>query len=104
MIAGAIAAKGPFSFVADSVMVPVRSKPCRARLAKAVSSVLLPVLHLWGKQQPVADPASAMGWADLELVDLDTSGYNEDLAGEWTRGLLVRRNITDCALALFLHM
>ena len=33
-------------------------------------------------------------WAYLELADLDASEYNDDLAGEWTRGLLMRRNIS----------
>jgi SRSO17 transposase len=40
-------------------------------------------------------------WAYLELADLDASEYNGDLAGERTRGLLIRRNIADRSLAFF---
>jgi len=31
-------------------------------------------------------------WAYLELGDLDAEEYNGTLTGEWTRGLLIRRN------------
>ncbi len=40
-------------------------------------------------------------WAYLELADLDAGQYNSVLAGEWTRGLLIRRNIADGDLAFF---
>jgi SRSO17 transposase len=40
-------------------------------------------------------------WAYLELADLEAAEYNESLSGLWTRGLLIRRNITDGALAFF---
>ena len=40
-------------------------------------------------------------WAYLELADLDAADYNSALTGEWTRGLLIRRNIADGALAFF---
>jgi SRSO17 transposase len=40
-------------------------------------------------------------WAYLELADLDAAEYNDALAGQWTRGLLIRRNITDGDLAFF---
>src|ERR687883_693145 len=40
-------------------------------------------------------------WAYLELADLDAAEYNETLSGLWTRGLLIRRNIVDGALAFF---
>jgi SRSO17 transposase len=83
------------------------------------------VFRSWGKQQPVAGTASSIAqslpkmawrrlssgggtkgprwhdWAYLELADLDASEYNDDLAGEWTRGLLIRRNIADGSLAFF---
>ena len=35
------------------------------------------------------------------MADLDAGVYNDDLAGEWTRGLLIRRNIADGNLAFF---
>ena len=40
-------------------------------------------------------------WAYLELADLDIAEYDETRSGLWTRGLLVRRTITDGGLAFF---
>ena len=40
-------------------------------------------------------------WAYLELADLEAAEYNQTLAGLWTRGLLIRRNIADGELAFF---
>jgi SRSO17 transposase len=40
-------------------------------------------------------------WAYVELADLEAEEYNEDLTGLWTRGLLIRRTISDQALAYF---
>lgn len=40
-------------------------------------------------------------WAYCELADLDAAEYGEDRSGLWTRGLLIRRNISDGALAFF---
>jgi SRSO17 transposase len=40
-------------------------------------------------------------WAYLELADLEADEFNPALRGIWTRGLLIRRNITDGALACF---
>src|SRR5436305_14025185 len=40
-------------------------------------------------------------WAYLELADLEAAEYNDSLSGLWTRGLLIRRNITDGDLAFF---
>jgi len=40
-------------------------------------------------------------WAYLELADLDAGEYNEAKAGLWTRGLLIRRNISDGDMAFF---
>jgi SRSO17 transposase len=128
MIARAIAAKVPFSFVAaDSVY---GTGEIETLLRKAGKGYVLGVasnhvFRSWGKQQPVAGTASAIAqglpkkawhrlssgegtkgprwhdWAYLELADLDAGEYNDDLAGEWTRGLLIRRNIADGSLAFF---
>lgn len=38
-------------------------------------------------------------WAYLELADLEADAFNPTLSGTWTRGLLIRRNIADGALA-----
>jgi SRSO17 transposase len=40
-------------------------------------------------------------WAYCELADLDTDEYNETRTGLWTRGLLIRRTISDGDLAFF---
>jgi SRSO17 transposase len=40
-------------------------------------------------------------WAYGELADLDVSAYNKTLSGLWTRGLLIRRNLSDGELAFF---
>ena len=40
-------------------------------------------------------------WAYLELADLEADEFNPILSGLWTRGLLIRRNLTDGALAFF---
>jgi len=40
-------------------------------------------------------------WAYLELADLEVGEYSDTLAGDWTRGLLIRRNIADGDLAFF---
>ncbi|KYK49047.1 transposase, partial [Bradyrhizobium liaoningense] len=128
MIARAIAAQVPFSFVAaDSVY---STGEIETQLRKAGKGYVLGVasnyvFRSWGKPQPVAGTAATIAqslskkawrrlssgggtkgprwhdWAYLELADLDVSDYNDELAGEWTRGLLVRRNIADGSLAFF---
>ncbi|WFU20600.1 IS701 family transposase [Bradyrhizobium sp. CB3481] len=128
MIARAIAAKVPFSFVAaDSVY---GTGDIETLLRKAGKGYVLGVasnhvFYSWGKPQPIAGTASAIAqslpkkawrrlpsgegtkgprwhdWVYLELADLDASEYNDDLAGEWTRGLLIRRNIAGGSLAFF---
>lgn len=40
-------------------------------------------------------------WAYCELADLDAAEYDPNRSGLWTRGLLIRRNITDDELAFF---
>jgi SRSO17 transposase len=40
-------------------------------------------------------------WAYLELADLDASEYDGRRAGLWTRGLLIRRSLSDGELAFF---
>ncbi|HEX2943737.1 MAG TPA: IS701 family transposase [Rhodopila sp.] len=40
-------------------------------------------------------------WAYLELADLDAADVQPGLSGTWTRGLLIRRSITDNDLAYF---
>jgi SRSO17 transposase len=40
-------------------------------------------------------------WAYCELADLEADEYNESLPGVWTRGLLIRRSLTEGELAFF---
>ena len=40
-------------------------------------------------------------WAYVELADLRAEEYNDDLTGLWTRGLLIRRSLSDEDLAFF---
>jgi SRSO17 transposase len=40
-------------------------------------------------------------WVYCELADLDADEYDDAHAGQWTRGLLIRRNIADHDLAFF---
>jgi SRSO17 transposase len=40
-------------------------------------------------------------WSYVEMADLDAGEYNSTLTAEWTRGLLIRRNIADGDLAFF---
>lgn len=108
MIARAIAAQVPFSFVAaDSVY---GTGEIETLLRKAGKGYVLGVasnhvFRSWGKQQPVAGTASAIAqslpkkawrrlpsgegtkgprwhdWAYLKLADLDASEYNTPLPG-----------------------
>ena len=128
MIARAVAAKIPFCFVAaDSVY---GTGEIETMLRKAGKGYVLGVaanhvFHSWGKKQLVGGsavkivhnlPKSAWrrlsagegtkgprlhDWAYLELADLDAGQYNSALTGQWTRGLLIRRNIADGDLAFF---
>jgi SRSO17 transposase len=128
MIARAIAAKIPFSFVAaDSVY---GTGEIETALRKAGKGYVLGVaanhvFNSWSKKQFVRGTAAKIAqnlpksawrrlsagegtkgarlhdWAYLELADLDAGEYNSTLTGEWTRGLLIRRNIADGDLAFF---
>jgi len=128
MIARAIAAKVPFSFVAaDSVY---GTGDIKTMLRKAGKGYVLGVasnhvFHSWGKKQLIGGTAAKIArnlpksawrrlssgegtkgprlhdWAYVDLADLDVSEYNDILEGTWTRGMLVRRNIADGELAFF---
>jgi len=128
MIMRALAAQVPFSFVAaDSVY---GTGAIETMLRKAGKGYVLGVaanhvFHSWGKPQLVDGTAATIAqtlpkrrwrrlssgagtkgprlhdWAYLELADLEVSQYNSALSGQWTRGLLIRRNLADGALAFF---
>jgi SRSO17 transposase len=128
MIARAIVAKVPFSFVAaDSVYGTgdIETLLRRAGKGYVLGVAANHVFRSWGKKQPVNSSAAKIvkglpksawrrlsagdgtkgprlhDWAYLELADLDAGDYNGALNGEWTRGLLIRRNIADGDLAFF---
>jgi SRSO17 transposase len=128
MIARAIAAKVPFSFVAADSVYGIGD--IETMLRKAGKGYVLGVasnhvFHSWGKNQLIGGTAAKIAqslpksawrrlssgegtkgsrwhdWAYIELADLDVSEYNDTLEGTWTRGMLVRRNIADGELAFF---
>jgi len=128
MIERALAAKVPFAFVAaDSVY---GTGDIETMLRKAGKGYVLGVaanhvFRSWGKKQLIGGTAAKIAqslpksawrrlssgegtkgprlhdWAYLELADLDVAQYNSTLTGQWTRGLLIRRNIADGAMAFF---
>ena len=128
MIVRALAAKVPFAFVAaDSVY---GTGDIETMLRKAGKGYVLGVaanhvFRSWGRKQLIGGTAAKIAqslpksawrrlssgegtkgprlhdWAYLELADLDAAQYNSALTGQWTRGLLIRRNIADGALAFF---
>src|SRR5499427_141500 len=124
MITRAIAAKVPFSFVAaDTVYGTGRIEALLRNAGKGyvLGVAANRVFHSWGKPQLVSGTAATIAqslpktawrrlssgegtkgprlhdWAYVELADLEAG----TLAGEWTRGLLIRRNITSDDLAFF---
>jgi SRSO17 transposase len=128
MIARAFAAKVPFSFVATDTVYGTGD--IETMLRKAGKGYVLGVaanhaFNSWGKKQFVRGTAAKIAqslpksawrrlssgegtkgprlhdWAYLELADLDAGEYNSMLKGKWTRGMLVRRNISDGDLAFF---
>lgn len=128
MIARAIAAKVPFSFVATDTVYgtgEIETVLRKAGKGYVLGVAASHVFHSWGKRQPVGGTAAniAQGlppgawrrlssgagtkgprlhdWAYLELADLDAGEYNDTLSGKWTRGLLARRNITNGDLTFF---
>src|SRR3954449_10392595 len=77
------------------------AKPAVAGTAAEIASALDP--SAWRR---LSAGAGAKGerlfdWAYLELAELEAAEYNQTLSGLWTRGLLIRRNITDGELAFF---
>ncbi len=128
MIEAAIAAEAPFAWVAaDSVYGVGDIEMALRRAGKGYVLGVNANHHFgsWGSKPPVAGTAQEIAkgldpslwkrlsagegtkgerlhdWAYCELADLNVAEYNDALAGQWTRGLLVRRNIADGDLAFF---
>src|SRR3954464_5559821 len=128
MIGRAIAAKVPFAWVAADSVYGVGE--VETALRQAGKGYVLGVngsrpFSSWGGKPPVAGtaegiaralPASAWArlsagegtkgarlhdWAYLELADLEAAEHGDGLSGPRTRGLLIRRSLTDGDLAYF---
>ena len=128
MIDRAIAAGVPFAWVAaDSIYGTGAVEMALRRAGKAyvLGVNATSQVNSWGTKPPVAGTAAAIAsvldpsawhrlsagagakgerlfdWAYLELADLEAAEYSQTVSGLWTRGLLIRRNITDGDLAFF---
>ncbi|QND57239.1 IS701 family transposase [Mesorhizobium huakuii] len=128
MIRRALAADVPFSWVAADAVYGVGD--VEGTLRRACKGYVLGVksdhhFGSWSGKPPVAGTAQEIArdldptawqrlsagegtkgarlhdWAYCELADLDADEYNETKSGLWTRGLLIRRNISDGDLAFF---
>jgi SRSO17 transposase len=128
MIRRALAAEVPFSWVAADAVYGVGD--VEQALRRACKGYVLGVksdhhFGSWGGKPPVAGKAEEIArdlepevwqrlsagegtkgsrlhdWAYCELADLDADEYDETQSGLWTRGLLIRRNISDGDLAFF---
>jgi SRSO17 transposase len=128
MIRRALAADVPFSWVAADAVYGVGD--VEGTLRRACKGYVLGVksdhhFGSWSGKPPVAGAAQEIArdldpgawqrlsagegtkgarlhdWAYCELADLDADEYNETKSGLWTRGLLIRRNISDGDLAFF---
>jgi SRSO17 transposase len=128
MVERAIAAGVPFAWVVGDSIYGVSE--VEMALRRTGKGYVLGVnsnsqFNSWGAKPPVAGTAAAIAgaldsfawhrlsggagakgerlfdWAYLELADLEAAEYNQTLAGLWTRGLLIRRNIAEGELAFF---
>jgi SRSO17 transposase len=128
MIERAITAKVPFTWVAADSIYGVGE--IETRLRQAGKGYVLGVngthpFNAWSDKPLVAGTAEAIAqalpasawarlssgdgtkgarlhdWAYLELADLKAAEYDDNRAGLWTRGLLVRRSIADGECAYF---
>ena len=128
MIAQAVAAEVPFSWVAGDTVYGVGDIERDLRRVGKGYVLGVDAAHVfrsWDKSRHVAGTAAAIAktlapsdwkrlsagdgtkgprlhdWCYLELAELDAEEYNENNHGLWTRGLLIRRNIADGDLAYF---
>jgi SRSO17 transposase len=128
MIERAIAAEVPFAWVAADSVYGVGN--IETTLRRAGKGYVLGVSSAhwfgsWSKQAPIGGTAEEIAktrepgdwkrlsagagtkgprlhdWCYLELADLEADEFNEANRGLWTRGLLIRRHLTDGDLAFF---
>jgi len=128
MIERAIAAAVPFSWVAADTVYGVGDIERDLRCAGKGYVLGVSSTHWfgsWSKKRPIAGTAAQIAedlkpadwkrlsaghgtkgprlhdWVYLELANLQADEFNDDLHGLWTRGLLMRRHITNGELAFF---
>jgi SRSO17 transposase len=128
MIERALAAGAPFDWVAADTIYGVGKVEMQLRRAGkgyVLGAQATDRFNSWGKSPPVAGTAEKIAkalpaevwrrlsagdgtkgprqydWAYVELADLEAEEYSDDISGLWTRGLLIRRSISDQALAFF---
>jgi SRSO17 transposase len=128
MISHAMAAAVPFNWVAGDTIYGVGDIERDLRQASKGYVLGVDSAHVfrsWGKPRRLAGTAAEIAkglqpsdwkrlsagegtkgprlhdWCYLELADLDAEEFNEANHGLWTRGLLIRRHITDGDLAYF---
>ena len=76
-------------------------EPAVAGTAETITNALAPSAWQRRSAGEGTQGARLYDWAYLELADLDAEDVNPELSGTWTRGLLIRRSITDNDLAYF---
>jgi SRSO17 transposase len=76
------------------------NKPER-RTAEQIAKALVPEAWTRLSAGDGTKGARLYEWAYVELADLEADDYNEHLTGLWTRGLLIRRSLSDGDLAFF---
>src|ERR671932_877255 len=76
-------------------------KPEVAGTAEAIARGLEPSAWVRLSAGEGTKGARLYDWAYLELADLAADAFNPALVGTWTRGLLIRRNLTGGELAFF---
>src|SRR3954454_3642637 len=128
MIERAITAGVPFSWVAADTVYGVGDIEMALRRAGKGYVLGVKTDHMfnsWAGKPPVAGTAEAIAdglapsawtrlsagegtkgarlydWAYCELAELEADTFNPALVGTWTRGLLIRRSLTDGELAFF---
>jgi SRSO17 transposase len=128
MIERAITAGVPFDWVATDTIYGVGSIEMQLRRAGkgyVLGAHATDPFNSWGKTPSVAGTAEQIAralprqawrrlsagsgtkgprlydWAYVELADLEAAKYSTEHTGVWTRGLLIRRSLTDHDLAFF---
>src|ERR671917_1066491 len=76
-------------------------KPEVAGTAEAIARDLEPSAWVRLSAGEGTKGARLYDWAYVELADLEADEFNPALVGTWTRGLLIRRSLTDGARAFF---